>query len=64
VLADGKVVGRIYEDASASTPPDMRWFWSVTAIVPAIPNVTHGHARRWTSQGQVSRRLDEGPERG
>jgi hypothetical protein len=23
VLADGKVVGRIYEDASASTPPDI-----------------------------------------
>ena len=35
VLADGKVVGRIYEDASASTPPELRWFWSVTAIVPA-----------------------------
>jgi hypothetical protein len=26
VLADGKVVGRIYEDASASTPPELRWF--------------------------------------
>ena len=36
-LADGKVVGRIYEDARLSTPPDMRWFWSVTAIVPATP---------------------------
>jgi hypothetical protein len=24
VIADGKVVGRIYEDASASTPPDVR----------------------------------------
>ena len=45
VFADGKVIGRIYEDASASTPPDMRWFWSVTAIVPAIPHVTNGHAR-------------------
>jgi hypothetical protein len=30
VLADGKVVGRIYEDASASTPPpSLRWFWSI-----------------------------------
>jgi hypothetical protein len=46
VLADGKVVGRIYDDASASTPPDMRWFWSVTEILPpAIPNKTNGHAR-------------------
>jgi hypothetical protein len=44
VLADGKVVGRTYEDASASTPPELRWFWSVTAIVPAIPNRTNGHA--------------------
>jgi hypothetical protein len=34
----------MYEDASASTPPDMRWFWSVLTIVPAIPNVTYGHA--------------------
>jgi hypothetical protein len=32
----GKVVGRIYEDASASAPPDMRWFWSITEIVPAV----------------------------
>jgi hypothetical protein len=37
VLADGKVVGRI---CSASTPPELRWFWSVTAIVPAVPNRT------------------------
>jgi hypothetical protein len=29
VLADGKVVGRIYEDGSASTPPGLRWFWSI-----------------------------------
>jgi hypothetical protein len=44
VLADGKVIGRIYEDASASTPPELRWLRSVTAIVPAIPNRTNGHA--------------------
>jgi hypothetical protein len=44
VLADGKVVGRIYEDASASTPPELRWFWSVTAIVTATPGVTNGTA--------------------
>jgi hypothetical protein len=28
VLADGKMVGRIYEDATAALPT-MRWFWSV-----------------------------------
>jgi hypothetical protein len=44
VLADGKVVGRIYEDASASTPPDMGWFWSITAIVPATRGATHSTA--------------------
>jgi hypothetical protein len=42
VLADGKVVGRIYENPSVSAPPDMRWFWSVTAIVPVTPGVTNG----------------------
>jgi hypothetical protein len=26
VLADGKVVGRICEDASGNTPPELRWF--------------------------------------
>ena len=31
------------EDASASTPPEMRWFWSIM-IVPAVPNLTNGHA--------------------
>jgi hypothetical protein len=44
VLADGKVVGRLYEDPHLSTPPDMRWFWSVTVIVPATPGVTNGTA--------------------
>jgi hypothetical protein len=43
VLADGRVVGRIYEQGGVGTPPDMRWFWSVM-IVPAVPNVTYGHA--------------------
>jgi hypothetical protein len=36
--------GRIYENASVSAPPDMRWVWSVTAIVPATPGVTNGTA--------------------
>src|SRR5437016_12616559 len=53
VLADGKVVGRIYEDASASTPPDMRWFWSVTAIVPATPGRTNGTAAT-REDGEIS----------
>jgi hypothetical protein len=44
VLADGKVVGRIYEDDSASTPPELRWFWSIIEIAPTVPNKTYGHA--------------------
>jgi hypothetical protein len=44
VLTDGKVVGRIYEEASAGTPPELRWFSSITEIVPAVPNITNGHA--------------------
>jgi hypothetical protein len=44
VLADGKVVGRIYEDTHLSTPPELWWFWSVTEIVPPVPNITNGHA--------------------
>jgi hypothetical protein len=44
VLADGEVVGRIYEDGSASTPPELRWSWSITSIWPATPGVTNGTA--------------------
>jgi hypothetical protein len=43
VLADGKVVGRIYEQGGIGEPPELRWFWSITAIVPASP-ATHGTA--------------------
>jgi hypothetical protein len=59
VLADGKVVGRIYEDASASTPPELRWFWSVTAIVPATPGLTNGTAATREEAMAVSRGVGE-----
>ena len=37
------LVGRIYEDASASTPVELRWFWSVTVYVnPKAGIVTNG----------------------
>ena len=39
----GEPVGRIYEDASASTYPELRWFWSVTVYVnPSTGIVTSG----------------------
>jgi hypothetical protein len=41
VFADGKVVGRILEEGSRFGPPELRWGWSITAIVPASP-ATHG----------------------
>jgi hypothetical protein len=44
VLADGKVVGRIYERGSEHDAPGLRWFWSITVIVPAMPNKTNGYA--------------------
>jgi hypothetical protein len=31
VIEDGKVIGRIYEEGY--TPPDLRWFWSITAFL-------------------------------
>jgi hypothetical protein len=44
VLADGKVIGRIYEQGSIGEPPELRWFWSITVIVPVKRSVMNGHA--------------------
>jgi hypothetical protein len=49
VLADGKVVGRIYEDASASTPPELRWFWSILEVI----RVPRANARPRADVGRV-----------
>jgi hypothetical protein len=38
------VVGRILEEGSRFGPPELRWCWSITAIVPATPGVTNGTA--------------------
>jgi hypothetical protein len=43
VLAEGKVVGRILEEGSRFGPPELRWGWSITAIVSAS-SATHGIA--------------------
>jgi hypothetical protein len=42
VLADGEVVGRIYEDDHLALP-DLRWFWSIM-VTPATPGQTNGTA--------------------
>jgi hypothetical protein len=44
VFADGKVVGRILEEGSRFGPPELRWGWSITAIVPATRGATHSTA--------------------
>jgi hypothetical protein len=45
VLVDGKVVCRIYEPRdSRFCPPELRWGWLITAIVPGTPGVTNGTA--------------------
>ena len=33
IFDDGKPVGRIYENAGAGTPADLRWFWSIIVYV-------------------------------
>jgi hypothetical protein len=53
------VVGRIYEDASASAPPDMRWFWSVL-VTPATPGLTNGTPAARRGDGEVSGGVGEG----
>ena len=43
IFADGEPVGRIYEDASASTAAELRWFWSVIVYVnPRAGIITSG----------------------
>jgi hypothetical protein len=38
----------------------MRWFWSVTAIAPAVPNGTYGHAATLDeAKAKFRDRLDE-----
>ena len=45
ILDEGQPVGRIYEDTSASTSADLRWFWSITVYVwPDAGIVTSGTA--------------------
>ena len=49
ILDEGQPVGRIYEDTSASTSADIRWFWSITVYVwPDAGIVTSGRRRRST----------------
>ena len=33
IYDDGEAVGRIYEVGGIGTPPDVRWFWSITLHV-------------------------------
>ena len=45
IVEDGRTVGRIIEDGSASTTPDRRWGWSIVVYVhPMSGIVTSGKA--------------------
>ena len=33
-----------FGDASASTPPQLRWFWSIIEVIRVPGGVMHGHA--------------------
>ena len=39
VFDDGEPVGRIYEDASASTPEELRWLWSIVIYAPPTAGI-------------------------
>jgi|SRR6185369_16124809 hypothetical protein len=47
VIEHDKVIGRIYEQRYV--PPDVRWFWSITAlhIDPALGMLQTAACRRW-----------------
>ena len=59
----GRMIGRVYEDADLGTPPELRWFWSVTAIRASNAQRDERprhYARR--GDGEVSRRMGEGQD--
>jgi hypothetical protein len=66
IFDDGKAVGRIYENAGASTSADMRWFWAITVYVwPDAGVVTRGKAPTLDQgEGRISAQLDRLDEAG
>jgi len=44
VYEDGQPIGRIYEVGSAVTAPELRWFWSILAVVRVTGVTRYGHA--------------------
>ena len=41
----------MYEDGSASTAPELKWFWSIVVYVrPDSGIVTSGRLRRWSGR--------------
>jgi hypothetical protein len=63
VYKDGQPIGRIYEDGSASTPPELRWFWSITEIVRVPGVTTNGQARHSTKPRPSFATIGAGPKR-
>jgi hypothetical protein len=61
IVEDGRTVGRIVQDGSASTPPDRRWSWSIVIFVsdrtgmvtsgraPTLSEAKADFKRNWTA---------------
>jgi hypothetical protein len=49
--------GLAMEEGSRFGPPELRWAWSITSIVPAITHDARHRADARRSHGEVSRRL-------
>ena len=57
IREDGRTVGRIIEDGSLSTPPELRWSWSIVVYVrPDTGIVTSGNAPTLSLAKQEFRR--------
>ena len=71
IFHDGEPVGRIYEDTSAFTSADLRWFWSITTHmhpdsgirtsgrVPTLDRAKTEFQRSWIARTKQAVMLDE-----
>jgi hypothetical protein len=68
ICVDGVPVGRLYEDTSASTSANLRWFWSITVYMGARtraspravgwrPSARRGLMRSWMGLREAAREL-------
>ena len=62
IVEDGRNVGRLYEDRHS--PPEYRWFWSITVYVnPKLGVTTSGRPEPRPGQSRIPSQLAEVPQR-